>query len=399
MSSNSTSYLLGLVLFALLPILAALKGLMIPANITLLVPAAAFFVMLAGRWRTIGSISISDFAMMALVVYMMLRSLASLNTILEQPADYGLHAISLLIVCPFMYFVGRIVAQNLSTNQSARLLAINLIIVIGYLALSVVSPEFLRQRGLAANSYYQYMGDGLAVAALLAWGYGYRAPFYWPYIITAFSLISIGSRASAVAYVIAMAFSNLRFLVTASLVAAPVGLWFLTAIERGAGLDWANQFRVLSTFLDFYTQDAEDASFSERQQFFDNAMNVINEHPLTGKIAYEVQGGVMGEYVHNALHLWANFGIVALLLMALVVAGGLLGRRPNQTAGKINYPFPLLVFVAAELMFFRHPENIVLFFALGALATLYAQAPQQHEKAPEHAADRGADDHDQRTAR
>ena len=81
----------------------------------------------------------------------------------------------------------------------------------------------------------------------------------------------------------------------------------------------------------------------------------------------------MGEYAHNILHLWANFGIVALILMLIVLFGAPLSRWMMTTKRKDQYPLPLLVFVATELLFFRHPENIVLFFALGILASLYGR--------------------------
>jgi hypothetical protein len=370
---SSTYHHLGLVMCGLLPLLASLKGLMIPANVTLLVPAAAFLVLFTGRWREIGLPSLSDLGLIGLVTFMLLRVLASLNVVLEQPLEYGLHVVSLLLVCPFMYFAGRVMATGLRSEEASRLLALNVVIVIGFLVITIAAPEFVRRNGLEASSYYQYMGDGLAITALIAWARGYRPRFYWPYLLTAVLLVSIGSRASAVAYVVAMAFSNLRFMLTAGIVAAPVGLWLLGAIERGAGLDWAGQFRVLSTFLDFYLQDAEDASFSERQQYFDNAMNVIQNNPLSGQVAYEVRGGELGEFVHNILHLWANFGALAFLLMLLVIFGAPAARLFSKSPASDRHALPLLAFVATELLFFRHPENVVLFFALGVLATFYAQ--------------------------
>ena len=371
MTMNGAPFRLALVMFGLLPFLASLKGLMIPANITLLVPVAAFAAFVIGRWPRVGSLTAADFGLIGLFVFMSVRVLASADVVLQQPLDYGLHVISLLYVCPFMFYVGRVTGTGLETNGMAKLLILNLVIVVCFLAITVIAPDFVRRNGLEANSYYQYMGDGLAVAALAAWACNYRPRLYWPYLLTAVLLVSVGSRASAVAFLIAMAFSNARFLIVAGATGLPLGFWLLGEIERGAGLDWAGQFRVLSTFLDFYLKDAEDASYSERQQYFDNAIDVIDKNPLMGEVAYEMRTGGMGEFVHNILHLWANFGLIALCLMVLMIFGGPISRLFSSTNVDERRPFPLLVFVAVELLFFRHPENVVLFFALGLLTSLY----------------------------
>ena len=284
-----------------------------------------------------------------------------------------MHLASLLFICPMMYYVGRVAAQQLSARGTQRLLSINLTIVLVFLAFSIAVPDFAKRNGLEANSYYQYMGDGLAVAALTAWACNYRPRFYWPYLLTAVLLVSIGSRASAVAYVAAMAFSNFRLVVTGAIVAAPAGLWLLSAIERGAGLDWTGQFRVLSTFLDVFLQDAEDASLSERQLYLDNAINVIQQRPLLGEMAYELHYGGLGEFVHNILHLWANFGLPAFLLMLLIIFSAPASKLLESTAKSTLRPGPLFVFLATEFLFFRHPENVVLFFALGVMVTLYME--------------------------
>lgn len=371
MKIGTTHFNLGLVMFGLLPFLAGLKGLMIPANVTLLAPSAALAAFIGGRWTRVGAPNIADLALLALIGFMMLRLLASLNFVLGLPLDYGLHAISLLVICPFMYYAGRTMMLDLSSDSAARLLSINIFIVTLFLVATIVAPDVIKRNGMAANSYYQYMGDGLAVAALTAWALGYRSKFYWVYLLTAALLASTGSRASALAYVIAMGFSNLRLLAMGAVVASPVAYWLSSIITSGASLDWTGQFRVLSTFVAYFAQDQEDASFSERQQFLDNAIDVINNQPIFGQIAYEVRSGEMGEYAHNILHLWANFGIVALILMLLVLLGTPLLRLLLGTPRSDRYPLPLLVFVAMELLFFRHPENIVLFFALGILTTLY----------------------------
>ncbi|NDD75616.1 MAG: hypothetical protein EBZ40_11675 [Gammaproteobacteria bacterium] len=373
MKPDTTQYRLGLVMFGLLPFLAGLKGLMIPANVTLLAPTAALAAFVAGRWQRVGTPNLADLALLALIGFMMLRLLASLNFVIGLPLDYGLHAISLLVVCPFMYYAGRTMALELSSEHAVRLLGINIFVVTFFLIAMVAAPDFVKRNGLAANSYYQYLGDGLAVAALTAWAFGYRSKFYWVYLLTALLLAASGSRASAVAYAIAMGFSNIRLLTIGAIVTAPLGYWLSSIIASGAGLDWAGQFRVLSTFVAYFAQDEEDASFSERQQFLDNAIDVITNQPIFGQVAYEVRLGEMGEYAHNILHLWANFGIIALILMLIVLFGMPLARLLGPSPRDDRYPLPLLVFVATELLFFRHPENIVLFFALGILASLYGR--------------------------
>ena len=75
MKPDTTQYRLGLVMFGLLPFLAGLKGLMIPANVTLLAPTAALAAFVGGRWQRVGTPNVADLALLALVGFMMLRLL------------------------------------------------------------------------------------------------------------------------------------------------------------------------------------------------------------------------------------------------------------------------------------------------------------------------------------
>ena len=163
------------------------------------------------------------------------------------------------------------------------------------------------------------MGDGLAVAALLAYGVGYRPRFYWTYLLTLALLLAIGSRASALAFGLGLLFANRRVFILLVMTAIPAAALVMFMVDRGIGGELFGQFRVLSTVLSLYLDDTVDLSLLERQEFFSNALQVIWEHPLSGLIAYETRAGSLGEYAHNIFHMRANFGVIGFLLTLFVL--------------------------------------------------------------------------------
>ena len=374
MRSHALAYRLGLTMFVVMPILAGLKSIRLPANITVVVPVLLLATLASARsWQRIKHASIADQSLLALCAWMLVYAAVGSNVIANLPADYGLHLASLILLCPLAYYCGRIACQSIEVRDGARLLQMNAAIVLVFTGFKLAFPTFVASSLGETGSYYQYMGDGLAVAALIAYGIGYRPRLYWAYFLTLALLLAIGSRASALAFGLGLLFTNRRLFILFIATSIPVAALVMFMVERGIGGELFGQFRVLSTVLSLYLDDTVDLSLLERQEFLSNAFQVIWQHPLFGLIAYEARAGSLGEYAHNILHMWANFGLIGFLLTLLVLFGAplerIFGKRLDVSA--LFDPKPLLVFCAAELLLFRHPENLVLFYALGAMVSLY----------------------------
>lgn len=376
MRTPSTGYRLGLAMFLALPVLAGLKSIKLPANITLLVPALLIAALASSRaWSRLPRISTSDYSLLILCAWMLLCTAINSNILANLPLDYALHLLSLTVLCPLAYYCGRVATNSVTMQEGASLLKLNIAVVAAFMTFKLLLPSFVASNLGETGSYYQYMGDGLALAGMMAFGLGYRPRLYWSYFLALALLLAIGSRASALAFMTGLLVTNRRVLLLFVATAVPTALLLTLMVDRGIGGEIFGQFRVLSTVLSLYVDDTVDLSLLERQDFLANALQVITQHPLMGIFAYEARAGSLGEYAHNILHMWANFGLPGITLMLLVLVGAPLEhliqkQRGTQIAATFN-PRPLFVFCAAELLFFRHPENLVIFYALGTMTSLY----------------------------
>lgn len=363
---------LAITLAVVLPAAASMKSAGVPISITALVPGLWLLIALLSN---ISALKIRlvpvDIAMVALFSVLAIMSLFNARQIVGLPIGYGIQILSLLLVCPLGYWVGRVVGSAMDSATADWLLYANIIIVLIFVMVMGFSPTFSVATIDEAGSYYQFMGDSLAVIALCTLGVRYHHGLLGPYFMTGVLLVGVGSRASAIAFFLSLLLSN-RVLFTAG-IAAISGLILITAgLLASAELpEWMNDFRVVTTAFALLRDGTIDLSYLERLEYFFNGLDIIISEPMFGLIGYEYQWGLTGSYIHSGLHIWATFGIVAFALFVIAVIMPLFAyqERLSWESDRANTSATtsraLVIFSIIQFALFRHPDNFVLFFALG----------------------------------
>ncbi len=229
------------------------------------------------------------------------------------------------------------------------------------------------ETGIRLN--YQLMGDTFAIcSAILATRI--RQPL-WQWIFVGVSLgimFLIPSRSAAFFGAVALFVALLLFASHRNRLIL-VSLALFTVLSQQTGM-FAQLFEG-TRFEAFFTPGSSDNSWDSRQEVMDYGLAVLGDKPFTGEWAFQLSDLKMaGAYMHNALDIWAQTGIVpfllflavwALLLLALVQAWE---RWPRLAKEAI----PVLVFAALSWILARNITNGVLFFCLGFASTTLAQA-------------------------
>lgn len=292
------------------------------------------------------------------------------------PPAYFLHAMALIILCPLAYGFGLAATSAAPAAWVERTFKAALALEIGFVALTFLAPGLLSDDEMVRGSYYQYSGDCLAMLALVHLAFRRDDGARWPLLVALPILVLVGSRASLACYAVALMVSPL--LGPLLLLLAGIGLaWFL-AQEAIAALapEFFEASRVVVSVLGAAFEGAEDASLLERQEFQQSALQTIRAHPLMGEFGYDfINNGYVGGFAHSALDLWAQYGLLNFLAFVAMICllpvwralSALAQAQPGQAHARY---VPLLVFLILQFSLFRHPESVVLFFGIGALAAL-----------------------------
>ena len=371
---------LGVTFLVVVPLMAFAAGLGLPVNITLLSMLTGIVVATTSRslhhLHLPPRLNASDLALLAFVATASVGFALSLHSVAYLPPAYFVHAVVLLFVCPLAYLFGAMYGAQASPQSVRRIFHAVLALSGTFVTLTLLDPQAVTSDEAVRGSYYQYSGDCLALAALVHTSTRERKASRWPLLIVLPILVLLGSRASVAAYGAALMFSPLLpFVLGAGLVIGLLGSFFADSIAT-LGSELFETSRVITSLLGTFIQGNEDGSLGERQQFQQQALTTIDDHPLLGQFGYDyIANGYVGGYAHSALDLWAQYGVLALLsflgavvlspLISLLAPGApRISRRPGW------HSMPLLVFLVLEFALFRHPESVVLFFGIGVLSSL-----------------------------
>jgi hypothetical protein len=370
---------LGLVFVGSVLLLAFLAAFGARVNITLGASVLSGIVFMASpvlRRQGLGGWNLSDCSLAAFVLFALLAIGLSLGRIGTLPFEYILHAMALIVLCPLAYFFGSTVASSSGAAGLKKVFYLALVIVTGFLVLIYALPDLVSDDEMVRGSYYQYSGDCLAVVGLMHLATREQKSAVWPVFLVIPVLVLIGSRASVAAYGVALMFSSLMPVVLATCLVGYLCWPLIESVILTITPDLLEVSRVVTSLMGALLEGREDASLLEREQFQRMAIESIKDHPLLGNFGYDyLWNGYVGGFSHSALDLWAQYGALTFLAFtAAVVAGPLMTllwarRRAAGHLGTLHL-VPLLVFLAMEFAFFRHPESVVLFFGMGALSGL-----------------------------
>ncbi len=289
-----------------------------------------------------------------------------------RPAGLAHNVVLMALAGTFHYFgiaVGR--------HAPVRSIAVAAVATAAYVVASrdalTLDALYLRFEEEGRSFPYQYIGDAFAIGALLLVA---RRRFDAVSVLLAAAAVSvmfeIPSRSSAL-------FGSAALLLWILAAAPPrwraaLGALALVAAASTHGGDLQPLFEG-TRFEPIFTD--RDTSAEARHEFLLHGLATIARYPFTGRWASEIDRfGMPGTYVHNALDVWAQGGIVPMLLLAalwlraLALWVGLL-RHDRDAALR---SLPLLVFPLLSWIFARNVGNAILFFGLGYFEALRSQA-------------------------
>ncbi|MDO4905410.1 MAG: hypothetical protein Q4A16_07670 [Lautropia sp.] len=253
------------------------------------------------------------------------------------------------------------------------------VIIICYIALNFrnLDPRSMYEATLETGTRlnYQQMGDAFAICCVIL------APrirqFFWQWLFIGISIgvmFIIPSRSAAFFGSVALLSIPVLFggMFTRVMLIG-LGLFALFGYESGMFAQWFEGSRFESAL----TPDAEDGSWSMRQEIMDHGMALLISKPFTGEWGFQLGDlKFAGYYIHNALDVWAQAGLLPFLLfmgiwvyMSIALLNGL-SRWPRLAKEVI----PVLIFAALSWSLSRNIGFVALFFCMGFASATLAQA-------------------------
>lgn len=218
---------------------------------------------------------------------------------------------------------------------------------------------------------YQYAGDAFAILSLLLLGLTKGAiPRVVLILVATVVLFIIPSRSSALLGIAAILSWSLLFAGkrTSFLLAASVCLaaWYLGFFSLANLEDTFRETRFATL-----VSGEEDTSKSGRDSVALTGYEIIGRYFFTGKLGFQVDRfGEAGMYVHNALDIWAQTGIVpfaAFVILWLSIVWRMINVALQGTQPLERF-FGVVVFAALSWMFTRHTHVSLLYFCLGIVS-------------------------------
>ena len=278
-----------------------------------------------------------------------------------------------------LYFVG----AAARSHRVYRAFVITWLIIAAY---AVFNARNFDMQGLSDSSSetgvklnYQLMGDAFAICSTILAPRIRNAFWQWMFILLAIGVaFVIPSRSAAMFCVVSLlAIPFLSSNMTMRVMVLIVAACFFVGYKTGT---FATVFEG-SRFESVFTPDEQDSSWQIRQEIMNKGLMLITNRPFTGEWAFQLSDlKYSGYYMHNALDIWAQTGLIPFLLFVAIwctLLGALvtgLERWPRIAHETI----PVLMFAALEWALSRNVSFVALFFCLGFASAALAQARFGH---------------------
>ena len=148
-------------------------------------------------------------------------------------------------------------------------------------------------------------------------------------VMVSLTLLYIGSRSSLMFFLVSIIFYIFYLIVflkvSSQFITAIVFFLFSMAIffvlSDSASAVWGLlQTQFSDTRIGYTVESSTGGGADTRANFFHIGLDRIYSNPFSGNIYERVNGGIGGEYIHNILFLWDDFGIFVFgLIMALII--------------------------------------------------------------------------------
>lgn len=237
------------------------------------------------------------------------------------------------------------------------------------------------ETGIVLN--YQLMGDAFAICSAILITRIRQARWQWAFAaLCTVIMFMIPSRSAAFFGFLSLLtalllFGNFRSRLTLLVLSGLV----LLGVQSGAFAEIFEGTRFESAF----TPDKADNSWHSRQEAVDFGISTLKDNPFFGEWAFQLTDlKYAGAYIHSALDVWAQAGLIPFLLFLGIWATLLTSllhvwRASPQLAREAG---PVLMFAALSWVLSRNVTNAALFFCLGHAAATLSQAYQRPDQRP-----------------
>lgn len=285
------------------------------------------------------------------------------------------HTLLLMPLAMALYLVGSAVRSH---RQDLGI-GLAWIVTAAYVLLNANSFDTLslyqatQESGVRLN--YQLMGDAFAITSVILTTRLPKPVHRWLFAAASLAVMFIIPSRSAAFF---GACSLLLALVLKG--RGPTRLWpvalviiALAGVQSGLLAPLFEGTRFESAFSD----NSADTSWDSRQMVMKYGQELLLAKPFTGEWAFQLTDlGYSGAYIHSALDIWAQTGIIPFLIFITIWASLLYSlfegwKRWPQIAQEAA---PVLLFAAMSWALSRNVGVVVLFFCLGYASATLAQA-------------------------
>ena len=237
-----------------------------------------------------------------------------------------------------------------------------------------------QETGIILN--YQLMGDAFAICSVILITRIRRPMLQWAFAAVCIVIMfMIPSRSAAF-------FGVCSLLLALMLFGSPLARLTLAGIVTiGVLGQQTGAFAELfagTRFESAFTPDSADNSWDSRQEVMNFGISTLKDNPFFGEWAFQLTDlKFSGHYIHNALDIWAQAGIMPFLIF-LGIWGTLLMsflRVWPAFPALARTAAPVLAFSALSWILSRNVTNVALFFCLGYASATLAQAYTRQDDA------------------
>lgn len=232
--------------------------------------------------------------------------------------------------------------------------------------------EAVLETGIRLN--YQLMGDAFAICSAILVTCIRQPARQWLFAAAAIGIMFMIPSRSAAFFGACAIYAALLLYSSGKARIFLIALAVMALLGQQSGL-FASVFEG-TRFESAFTPDRSDNSWESRKEVLHFGLAVLTDKPFTGEWAFQLSDLKMaGAYMHNALDIWVQAGIVPFLLFLAIwtVMLSVLAQSWSRWPELVKASIPVLIFLALSWALSRNISNSVLFFCFGFASAALAE--------------------------
>lgn len=267
----------------------------------------------------------------------------------------------------FLYIVYLVAGYGYACNENLSLAILKFSCLIGY-TIIILTQIYIKDVWLTLNEYGAYLriADLMCIISLICISKTKSVYIKITFsILSAISLLYIGSRSSllfflfslGIGFILSIQRTNAMYIIFSI-----IGLIFIIFVSKNFLGNIENLFyetRIGQTML---TEGG--GGVDERQRLLELGLERIEKNPLLGNWQNRLfNSNDGGDYIHNILFLWDDFGLTVFSLMAIIITLIYIHVKDNKNIFISTY-----LFITLSMLFARAYTFPYIFFVAGILS-------------------------------